>query len=281
MGSKYNFEPFDVWCIENIDKNFLEKYWDYEKNFVNPHEIGKGSRKKIWIKCQENSHHGSYEVWAYCFTNMKQRCPYCSGKKVHTTDSFGHKFPESVDLWSDKNDKTPFDYTYGSGKDIWLKCPCGEHEDYLTKPYRAKDHLFRCPKCSDESIKSSLQRKVETFITEEFGYEMLFEDNCNIRPVSPKMRKNSTMPYDIEIPQIKLIIEVQGQQHYDITGWTKSHAKRNGITLEQELREQQERDELKKQYAIQHGYYYLAIPYWFEGFGCYKDLIRNKIYHIT
>lgn len=52
MGSKYNFEPFDKWCIENIDEKFLEKYWDYERNICDPSKIGKGSRKEIWIKCK-------------------------------------------------------------------------------------------------------------------------------------------------------------------------------------------------------------------------------------
>lgn len=280
MGSKYNFEPFDKWCIENIDENFLEKYWDYERNIYDPSKIGKGSRKETWIKCQDNPLHGSYKTLAYTFTGMGQRCPYCSGKKVHITDSLGYKFPEVIDLWSDKNELSPYDYTYGSGKDVWLKCNNGNHDDYLTKPYRAKEHLFKCPKCVDESNKSSLQKKVEELIRTEFGYKMLFEDNCSIRPVSPKGHKNSTMPYDIEIPELKLIIEVQGQQHYEITGWVKNHAERNGTTPEQELQEQQKRDELKKLYAIDKGYNYLQIPYWFEKFDAYKDLLRNTIYHL-
>lgn len=280
MKKQYNFYPFDDWCIENIDIDFLSKYWDYEKNTTSPHDIGKGSKSKVWIKCQEKDYHDSYEIVCYSFTGQGARCPYCSSKKVHKIDSFGYKYPQVIELWSDKNQISPFSISYGSSRNIWLKCPEGLHSDYLTKPYRAKDHYFRCPKCSDNKTKSSLQRKAEEFIYKEFGYRMLFEDNCTIRPRSKKNKKNCTMPYDIEIPDLKLIIEVQGEQHYQVTGWSKKHADRYRSTPIEELNEQRERDEIKKHYALNNGYNYLAIPYWFEMSDSYKELIRHKFYTI-
>lgn len=279
MSNKNNFIHFDEWCIENIDSNFLEKYWDYNKNIVSPHEIGKSARIKIWIKCQEKSYHNSYEVFAYSFTEGC-RCPYCSAKKLHIKDSLGYKNPNIVELWSNKNTLSSFEYSYGSGKTIWLKCPCGKHDDFKSKPYRVKDNKIKCPKCSDENTKSCLQNKVELFINEEFGFTMLFEEDCTLLPKNPKRIKNSNMPFDIEIPKLRLLIEVQGEQHYKITGWTKSHAKRDNVTPENILKQQQDRDRYKKYIAKNNGYNYLAIPYWFEWNDCYKDLIRNKIYEI-
>lgn len=279
MGSRYNFIPFGEFHTQQIGSDFLEKYWDYEKNIVNPNKIGKGSRIKIWIKCQEKDYHDSYEIFAYSFT-QGCRCPYCSGKLIHSNDSLGYHYPQVIELWSDRNEFSPFEITYGSGKDIYLKCADGLHEDYKTKPYRAKDHDFRCPICSHDQDKSRLQTKVENFITEEFGFKMLHEYDCNIIAQNPKHIKNSYMPYDIEIPELKLICEVQGEQHDHITGWTKSHAKRNNTTPEYELMKRKLYDRYKKYIAWKNGYNYIEIPYWFEWNDNYKDLLRQKIYKI-
>lgn len=280
MGSRYNFIPFGDYFTQIYEDDFLDKYWDYDKNTVNPNEIGKGSRIKIWIKCQEKDYHSSYEIYAYAFS-QGCRCPYCSGKQIHKFDSFGYHYPFIVDLWSDKNKFSPYEVTYGSGRDIYLKCIDNLHEDYKTKPYRAKEHEFRCPQCSKEQNVSRLQKKVEDFITEEFGFKMLHEYDCNIIAQNPKRAKNSYMPYDIEIPDIKLICEVQGEQHNHITGWTKSHAKRNDTTPEYELKKRKLYDRYKKYIAWKNGYNYLEVPHWFEWNDAYKDLIRNKIWNIV
>jgi hypothetical protein len=47
---------FAQWGMDNINKDFLNKYWDYDKNDklnINPWEISYGSRKKVYIKCQK------------------------------------------------------------------------------------------------------------------------------------------------------------------------------------------------------------------------------------
>jgi hypothetical protein len=71
-----------------------------------------------------------------------------------------------------------------------------------------------------------------------------------------------------------------GIQHYQITGYTKLEAKKHGITFDEELKELQYRDSIKKQYALSCGYHYLAIPYWTEQDGSYKTLIDSTIHKI-
>lgn len=275
-----DFIPFGKYHTQQLGDDFLEKYWDYSKNILDPNNIGKGSRIKIWIKCQEKDYHGSYEIFAYSFSDGC-RCPQCSGKQVNHLDSFGYLYPHVISLWSDINNITPYEISYGSGKDVYLKCPDGLHDDYKTKPYRAKEHDFRCPACSKEQNVSRLQKKVERFITDEFGFDMLHEYECNIIAQNPKKIKNSMMPYDIEVlNDLKLIIEVQGEQHYEITGWTRAHAKRQNTTPEYELKKRKLYDRYKQYIAYKNGYNYLSIPYWFEMNDSYKDLIRQKFYKI-
>ena len=93
-------------------------------------------------------------------------------------------------------------------------------------------------------------------------------------------KTNRPLPYDNEIVDIKLIIEVHGLQHYQLSGFAEMSAKKFGTTPEQELNYLQWKDNYKKQYAISNGYYYLEIPYWTEKDETYKILIENKINEI-
>ena len=65
--------------INNYGKNALEKYWDYDKNKnLDPFKIQRCSHKKVWIKCQENEEHGSYDITCANFTSNGNRCPICN-----------------------------------------------------------------------------------------------------------------------------------------------------------------------------------------------------------
>lgn len=69
------------WGIDNIGKDFLEKYWDYEKNKLDPFQKSKGSAfPKIYIFCREDESHGSYPIFARDFT-YGTRCPVCQFSK--------------------------------------------------------------------------------------------------------------------------------------------------------------------------------------------------------
>ena len=83
-----------------------------------------------------------------------------------------------------------------------------------------------------------------------------------------------------EIIDYKLIIEVHGIQHYEITNFAKMSAKKFNTTPEYELEYLQWKDNYKKQYALDNGYYYLEIPYLAEKDNSYKELIDNKIKEI-
>ena len=97
---------FGQWFIDNYSADELEKYWDFDKNIENPFFIAKNSHKKIFIKCQEQLYHESYEVNPAHFTRGT-RCPYCIGRKVNYYDSLGYKYPLVLDIWSDKNEFSP------------------------------------------------------------------------------------------------------------------------------------------------------------------------------
>jgi Zn finger protein HypA/HybF involved in hydrogenase expression len=72
---------FAQYLIDNFGDNALDKYWDYKKNTIVPWNIDRGSSsKKVYIKCQENECHGSYNIRPNDFINS-YRCPECQSSK--------------------------------------------------------------------------------------------------------------------------------------------------------------------------------------------------------
>lgn len=276
---------FAQWGIDNICEDFLEKYWDYKKNKINPWKTPRKTDKKVWIKCQEKDYHGSYKIRGANFC-IGGRCTYCNTKssgKIHSLDSLGKLLEdkELLSLWGDENKKSPYKYSPYSKQYIWWVCPEGKHENYIRKIQNSNNYDFRCPKCSREREESFIQEKTRLYI-EGFNYIVLHENNCNIVAQSPKIKnKNGRMRYDNEIKELKLLIEVHGVQHYEICYWHEISSKKNKTTPEYELHYQQLKDRYKRIYAKSQGFHYLELPYYtFDKKDTYKTLINNKINEI-
>jgi len=266
--------------IDNLGENFLEKYWVSEENTIDPWEISSGNaniKDKVLIKCQNKKYHGNYKVTCFDFLNGA-RCPFCNignNGEPHILDSLGTLFPCTLNLWSNKNKKSPYDYTPNSGKEVWWKCSEGKHDDYYREINSSNNYDFRCPECTCERNESLLQEKVRLHI-ESFKYTVLHEHKCTIVPKNPKTKCN--MPFDNELVELKLIIEVMGMQHYKISSWHKKQAKLKNTTPEYELHYQKLKDRYKRIFAKKQGYFYLEIPYWTDDKEeTWKMLINEKI----
>lgn len=257
--------------IDNINNDFISKYWSI-KNTVDPFDVNMRSQKKIWIKCQEHDYHPDYYVSASNF-HKGTRCPYCSGHKVAYQDSVGYRYPKIIDIWHEKK-KSPFDYLPKSNKSVYLKCD--KHGLYKQKIVDCIKGDCNCPICNKEKIESILQNKVRLFI-EELYDNVLHEYKCNIIPINPDT--NRKLPYDNEITQKRLIIEVNGEQHYKASSFFYGKDKEKA---KEKLAYRQKIDEYKKQYALSQGYNYLVIPYWTDDKNeTWKKLIINKIKSIA
>lgn len=277
--------PLDSFASYNIRKygnDFLDKYWDYDKNNVSPYQISSNSGQKIYIRCQSVEYHGSYVVRANDFSSGKSGCPYCRSLKVHILDSVGTKYPMIFDFWSDKNKCTPYDYSIHSAKKVWLKCNNGEHKDYQKQIREAIDAGFHCPQCSNLRKESYLEEAVRTYIADKYLYRLEHEFACSIVAVNPDTGRK--LPYDNEVflPNgIHLIIEVHGRQHFMITHLTILNAKQRNISAEDALDQQRKRDKIKRDYVNSlQNYFILEIPYSSYVDNSYKTLIDNKIQEI-
>jgi transcription elongation factor Elf1 len=272
---------FGQWGIDNVDIDFLDKYWDYDKNAMNPMDLPKKSNKPIYIKCQDRKYHGSYKVMPYDFVDKHIRCPFCHMRQIHPLDSLGTHYPQSLTFWSEKNNDTPFDIAPKSNRKRLFKCENNKHQDYFSYVYRAVDRNFECPKCHQEQDKSYLHKKVERYLDGAYTYHRNTEYDCTLVTINPLT--GYILPYDIEVvinENQSLYIEVQGKQHFQICLLTKKVASEKGCTPEEELVNLMFRDKIKRDNVLKNNQYYLAIPYWTEHDDSYKSLIDSAIHKI-
>lgn len=228
------FVSFAEYHIENTDFDFLEKYWDYDKNNLDPYKLRVCSGKKVWIKCQNTNYHGSYEIACNHFKSGR-RCPYCSkkGGKCHEKDSLGYLYPFISELIvCDENgeDVNTFKLSPHSDKKFFIKCKyCNKVHDKSISLNHLTNRGFNCMYCGcKKSMGEKMVNSILTFLKIKFKHNIKFEWSNN-------------KEYDFYIPDLDMIIETHGIQHYKDTN--------RGRTL----KEEQENDKYKKQIALTNG----------------------------
>ena len=130
---------------------------------------------------------------------------------------------------------------------------------FITSTDKFLNGKNRCNDCSNRM--SNIEFKVESF---------LIDNNLNY--VKQKKFKDcyykKVLPFDFYLEEYNLLIEVQGQQHYeplDYFGGDK------GFTL------QQKRDTIKRNYCIYHNINLLELPYWEFDNDNYIDILKKYL----
>ena len=235
----------------------------------------------MWFKCGRHPEHGSELKNINNFTSGARGsmdCKKCNSVAQYVIDKYEEDF--LLKIWSDKNEKSPFDYSFSGNKKAWWNCPDDKHEPFERSCAKSMRFEFRCPECVKEKEESIIEGKTKAYLKES-GYKVKTERNCTIKPTNPKT--GYLLPFDNEIVLENgkhLIIEVHGRQHYDYS-YYMTRMKITKEEAEEELHYQQYKDGHKKDYCIQMGYEYLEIPYTaFNKKETYKKLIDNKIKEI-
>lgn len=275
-------DSFGQYLINRYGEDNFKKIWNNEQNTIDPFTIAPSIRShKVYLNCIKNDHHLPSFVYPNDVKNQEYYCKYCSRNNTEYMDeneSLGFIYKDSINVWSDKNTKTPFQFYPNSNIKVWWKCQNNKHEEYKRSICDAVRYGFRCYQCTQEKNTSFYQDNVNDYLTSELNYNVLHEHKCNLKPINPKT--GFYLLYDNEIEELKLIIEVHGPQHYGICGLTEMAAKTQCLTLEEAFNYQKWKDEYKKEYALNNGYCYLEIPYWKIRSGKFKNMIDNKINEI-
>jgi len=182
--------------------------------------------------------------WSNIFQN--RGCPFCSGKYFLSENSFGGKYKEMLIDWDySKNKKSPYEYSYGSGKNVFWICHKCKHS--WKSSIHSRTSLKRnCPKCAS----SKGEKEICDFLKEnkiEFILHRGIRGCKNIK----------LLPFDFYLPKYNLYIEYQGIQHYfvvDFAGRGIEWAKNNFIEIKK-------RDRIKKSFCKKNNIPLLIISY--------------------
>ena len=202
-------------CNFCFEKSFASheksKYWSL-KNVISPRQIVQGTSEKYWFNCDKCSHEFIKDIHA--ITGEKSGwCPYCTNKKMcdsnDCVECYNKSFAshEKVKYWSIKNKENPRHLFQGGDSDkYWFNCDkCGH--DFETLLYNVKSGYW-CPYCVNktETKLYSIMKELFPSIIHQFRV-----DWC----------KNKTyLPFDFCIPEYKIIIELDGPQHFkQIMNW--------------------------------------------------------------
>jgi len=235
----------DYLCLYCKEKSFasheMAQYWS-PQNKVTPRQITKGTDSKYLFDCP-NCYH-TFEASAGS-VSRGHFCPYCCypPQKLCSPDKncdrcYQKSFASSpyANQWSSKNTITAKESFVSSNQDRYFDCI------YCTKTYKMKVSDFtagnRCGSC-----KNKTEKKLYNFLIEYYStlIHRFAPDWC----VNPETNRH--WPYDFVIEIYKLIIELDGPQHYkQISNWTP-------------VEEVQRRDKLKEKIAIDNKYHVIRI----------------------
>ena len=227
-GVAYSDEYIKL-LVEKYNYKFISKTYDVEKQ-----------KTIITVMC-ENNHIFSTNITFFTSNKRKKICPYCKGGKYSITidsiriyvESFGYK------LLSNK-------YINAHEKLIF-ECPKGH---IFLLEWNKFQQGRRCSKCDltygEECIKVFLDNKHIDYIHDE-GY---FKDLKGIG--------GNLLRPDFIIPSLKIWIEFDGIQHFEPTDF----AGKGEEWANKQFEINKYHDGLKDEYAKEHGWKLIRIPYW-------------------
>ena len=150
----------------------------------------------------------------------------------------------------------------GDKRDPRITFRCKRCEEDFTMQYKT---LAKHKGHNSTALVSTGESVVQSYLT-ELGVRYLTQ-RATLKCINPET--GYVMPYDFELPQNKIIIEVQGEQHRSFI--ERFHADMDGFEY------QKWKDAHKKQFALQAGYTFIEIWYPDIETGRYKKIISSAI----
>jgi hypothetical protein len=229
-------------CTECYGRSFAgleqSKNWSPLNGDLRPRDIFRSGKDIIWLRCPKCTH--DYQIKANSSCRGRE-CSYCASKTLCDNQDcmtcYKNSFAshEMSKYWSKQNDFTPRTIFIGSNKLCWFTCQdCGH--DFQTCPNNIVNLNTWCPVCH---IKTEL--KLYNWLLTKYpckrccSYEWCISD------------KGCYMPFDFVIEDLKLIIELDGIQHFkQVMNW-------------KDPQEQQKNDIYKMKKALEQGYSCIRI----------------------
>ena len=189
--------------------------------------------------------HGIHSMRISNFINGR-KCPDCAIERIKECnkmpyDQVENRIRKYGGLLLNKKE-----YKNSSCKNLRIVCPeCGD--EFVTSFNNFCQHNGQvCERCS--GIESMGERRIRHFLDGlgiKYEQEKWFSDCRDIKP----------LPFDFYLPELNIIIEYDGKQHYTDRGYKR---KFYSDTLEYT----QKHDAIKNEYCQISGFKLIRIPYW-------------------
>jgi len=229
-------------CFASVERS---KNWS-DKNFEEPFEVFKNSHKKYWFDC-ECGH--DFKASLSDIASKKSWCPYCSNRLLcnekincNCCHNKSFAFVDKSCCWSTKNKKKPIEVFKSTAEKFWFDCDkCGN--DFESKLCHITDGSW-CPNCRYKTEDKLFKILIEKYHTLKSQYKVEW---C-------KDKKH--LPFDLVIEERKIILEIDGEQHWkQVAKWKTPEHNR-------------ERDLYKMKCANKNGFSIIRI--------IQEDIFKNK-----
>jgi hypothetical protein len=166
----------------NLAENFPELIDEWSsKNDLNPNQVKPGTNNHAIWKCRNCS----YE-WK-CMINQRvvknSGCPACVNQAVTENNMLSKLFPELVEEWHSKNEKTPDQYVFGSNAKVWWKCKTCNYE-WKVQIANRSIRKTGCLSCNIKNFSTGTSKTEQllTKVAEEFfGADIISRELYNIQ----------------------------------------------------------------------------------------------------
>lgn len=213
----------------------LLEEWDPENNFK-PSDIHAGSEVTAkWI-CKFGH---KWETKILSRTSGKTGCPVCNGNGLTKCQGAHEKFVKESSVIHNNKYLYPEEYISSKTK-IRIVCPI--HGDFYQIPgdHRSGHGCYTCG--TGRRITEPVRKIITKF--EELGYE------CRTEVSFPGLKHINALAADIVVPNLNLVIEYDGKQHFKpIKSWGGQEALNNIII----------RDRCKDKYFLEKGISFVRI----------------------
>jgi len=204
-------------CKFCFDKSFvsnqLSKYWN-KQNSITPRQVNLKSNTKYWFVCSDCNHH--FERKLYKMNDaVNHHCPYCIiPSKLLCDDNncqncFIRSFAshEKSKFWSNKNKIPPRNVFKNSNTKYWFNCNICNHAFENTLGHISGRNDW-CPSC-----KNKTEQKIYIILQVNYNIQIQFKTEW--------CKNKKYLPFDFCIIDYKIIIELDGRQHFEqVSNWS-------------------------------------------------------------
>jgi hypothetical protein len=206
------------------------------------------TQTKVKIICPT---HGEFEQRPHDHVIKKCGCRECwkINKSLERTFSIEQFLINAKQSHGDKYDYSKVEYS-SQLEPVCIICP--DHGEFWQRPVHHAWFACGCKKCSS----SKGENRIRAFLdNNNIDYILQEQKVCSC--INPKT--NKVLPFDFYLPNYKMCIEYDGDQHYKPFSFNSNRLKE---TMIENLEYQKYKDQIKTEYCKDNDIRLLRIPYW-------------------